>query len=86
MSPVLTIDDRVTIPGTAFDHPGYRLWVMSPAYPEDVRTTYVEGEVLVEMSPESGETHNKVKTALTVAVVPTSVKTISVRSTAMECC
>jgi Uma2 family endonuclease len=68
MSPVLTIDDRVTIPSTAFDHPGYRTWVTSPAYPDGVRTTYVEGEVLVEMSPESGETHNKVKTALTVTI------------------
>lgn len=70
MSPrgTLTIEDRVTIPPTAFDHTGYRQWVVSDACPVGVRTTYVTGEVLIEMSPQSGETHNKVKTAITVAI------------------
>jgi len=68
MAPGLTIEDRVTIPSTALDHRGYRAWVMSDDYPNGLRTTYVEGEVLVEMSPEAGEAHNKVKTALTIAI------------------
>jgi Uma2 family endonuclease len=64
----VTIDDRITVPGAALDHAGYRAWVTSRSYPDGVRTTYIEGEVLVEMSPESIETHNKVKTALTAAL------------------
>ncbi|MDO8680809.1 MAG: Uma2 family endonuclease [Acidobacteriota bacterium] len=65
----LIIEDRVVVPDTAFDHTGYRAWVTSDAYPERVRTTYVRGEVRVEMSPESIEAHNKVKAALTAALV-----------------
>ena len=64
----LIIEDRVIVPETAFDHAGYRAWVTSDAYPERVRTTYVRGEVLVEMSPESIEAHNKVKMAVTLGL------------------
>ena len=64
----LIIEDRVIVPDAAFDHAGYRAWVISDAYPERVRTTYVRGEVLVEMSPESIEAHNQVKMALTLAI------------------
>ena len=65
----LIIDERVTVPDAAFDHAGYRAWATSPAYPDGIRTTYVRGEVLVEMSPESIEAHSKVKAALTAALV-----------------
>jgi Uma2 family endonuclease len=64
----IIIEDRVTVPDTAFDHAGYRAWVTSDQYPERVRTTFVRGEVLVEMTPESLEKHNKVKSALTAAL------------------
>ena len=67
-SRALIIEERVTVPDAAFDHAGYRAWVTSDAYPEGVRTTFVQGEVLVEMSPESLERHNKVKLAITVAI------------------
>lgn len=65
----LIIEDRVIVPDTAFDHAGYRAWVTSDVYPERVRTTYVRGEVLVEMSPESLEAHSKVKAAVTATLV-----------------
>ena len=61
----LIIEDRVIVPDTAFDHAGCRAWVTSDAYPGRVRTTFVRGELLVEISPESIEAHNKVKAALT---------------------
>src|SRR5215211_3774170 len=64
----LTIEERVTIPGAAFDLAGYRAWVISAEYPQGIRTTYVGGEVLVEMSPEALEAHNQVKLAITVAL------------------
>jgi Uma2 family endonuclease len=62
------IEDRVIVPAVAFNHAGYRAWVKSDEYPERVRTAFVDGEVLVEMTPESIEAHNKVKLAVTVAV------------------
>lgn len=64
----LIIEERVTVPDAAFDLAGYRAWVTSDAYPQGVRTTYVRGAVLVEMSPESLESHNQVKLAMTLGV------------------
>jgi Uma2 family endonuclease len=63
------IEDRIAVPDAAFDHAGYRAWVTSDTYPERIRTTYVRGEVVVEMSPESLEAHSKVKAALTATLV-----------------
>ena len=57
--------DRLSLPPSALDHPGFRAWVKSPAFPEDVRASWVRGEVFLERSPESAESHNKVKLALT---------------------
>src|SRR5262245_22264790 len=66
---MLTIEERVTVPDTALDHKGYRAWVTSDAYPEKgLRTTFVNGEVLVEMTPESIEGHSKAKGAITTAL------------------
>lgn len=62
------IDDRVTVPNAALDHAGYRAWATSDEYPEGVRTTYVLGEVLIEISPESLEAHSKVKLAITLGL------------------
>jgi Uma2 family endonuclease len=62
------IEDRIAVPDTAFDHAGYRAWVTSEDYPERIRTTYVCGEVVVEMSPESLEAHTKVKLAITLGL------------------
>jgi Uma2 family endonuclease len=65
----LTLDDRVQIPEGAFDHAGFRAWMHSDAFPKCVRATFVAGEVLIEMSPESLETHNKVKGEITSVLV-----------------
>jgi Uma2 family endonuclease len=64
----MIVDERLSVPAAAFDHHGYREWVTSDAYPDGVRTTYVGGEVLVEMSPESLEAHNQVKLAVTLGI------------------
>lgn len=53
--------DRLLVPASAFEHEGFRAWVTSDAFPEGVRASYVGGEVFVEMSPESIDSHNKVK-------------------------
>ncbi|MEW5850707.1 MAG: Uma2 family endonuclease [Myxococcota bacterium] len=56
--------DRLRFPSSAFTLEGFRAWMHSPEVPEKLRATFVNGEVLVAMSPESIETHNKVKTAI----------------------
>ena len=60
--------DRVLVPASVFDHDGFRRWAKSDAFPERVRATFVAGEVLLEMSPESLESHSKVKGAITAAL------------------
>jgi Uma2 family endonuclease len=62
------VRDHVHVPISAFDHAGFRAWVTSADFPEKLRVTFVAGEVLVEMSPESIETHNKVKAAITITL------------------
>lgn len=64
----LSIEDRIQVPERVFELEGYRNWIKSDAFPEGIRTTYVGGEVLIEMSPEALERHNKVKTAITAAI------------------
>ena len=59
------IEDRIVVPRSALDHRGYRAWVTSDEYPERLRTTFVFGEVLIEMTPESVYRHNQIKLALT---------------------
>ncbi|HEY6359847.1 MAG TPA: Uma2 family endonuclease [Vicinamibacterales bacterium] len=64
----LSIDDRIHVPESVFELDGYRAWVKSDVCPEGVRTTCVGGEVLIDMSPEALERHNKVKTAVTLGI------------------
>lgn len=56
------------MPASAWHHAGFRVWVKSDELPDDVRVAFVEGEVFVEMSPDSIESHNKVKTAVTATL------------------
>jgi Uma2 family endonuclease len=68
---MVVIEDRVMVPHAALDHDGYRDWVKSDEYadyPASLRTTFVVGEVLVEMTPESIERHNQVRAALGVVL------------------
>jgi Uma2 family endonuclease len=61
--------DRVRVPAAAFDLQGFRRWVKAPDFPERVRATFVAGELFVQMSPESIESHNKVKAEVTAEIV-----------------
>ena len=53
------------LPRTAASHAGFRRWITSRRFPAQVRPTFVDGEIWLSMSPESLETHNKVKTEFT---------------------
>ena len=65
---MLSFDGAVHIPADAFVHAGFRRWVTSEGFPDRGRATFAEGEVFFEMSPESIEAHNKVKTAFTTGL------------------
>jgi len=68
-APTLHIEgDRVRVPATAWQLDGFREWVQSQGFPSDVRASFLGGEVFIEMSPDSIESHNKVKTALTATL------------------
>jgi len=52
----------VRIPASAFTHAGFRAWATSDEFPEKLRASFINQEVIIDMSPEELETHNKVKT------------------------
>ena len=44
---------------------GFRDWAHSDDFPQRGRVSFIQGEILIDMSPEELETHNKVKTEIT---------------------
>lgn len=44
---------------------GFCEWTRSSSFPEKGRIGYIASEVLIDMSPERAETHNKIKTKVT---------------------
>lgn len=67
-APALSIEDRLYMPAFAWEHAGFRRWLLAPDFPEGIRASFVAGEVFIEMSPEKIETHNKVKIAITITL------------------
>jgi Uma2 family endonuclease len=65
----LSIDgERAIIPASALSLSGFRSWVKSSQFPEKLQAAFILGEVLIDMSPEATETHNKVKQEITVVL------------------
>jgi Uma2 family endonuclease len=60
--------DRLLVPASALELAGFRRWVTSEEFPESVRASWIGGEVFIEMSPESIDSHNKVKAAVTATL------------------
>ncbi len=54
-------DKEIIVPPTAYTLAGFRAWVLSDDAPEWARICFLDGEVLVDMSGDELETHNKVK-------------------------
>jgi len=52
----------IFIPASAATHEGFRAWVTSDEFPEKLRASFINQGILIDMSPEELETHNKVKT------------------------
>jgi Uma2 family endonuclease len=58
------------IPVGALDLDGFCEWAESSAYPERGRITFIDRELLIDMSPEEIETHIKVKDAVNCTLNP----------------
>ncbi|MDZ4657441.1 MAG: Uma2 family endonuclease [Bythopirellula sp.] len=59
-------DDRpaIIVPAAAATLDGFREWAISDDFPERGKITFVAGEVIVDMSPESLEEHSEIKTEI----------------------
>ena len=53
--------DPVVVPASAATHDGFRAWALSDDFPERGKITFVDGGVIVDMSPESLEKHSEIK-------------------------
>ena len=49
------------VPAEVFDFEKFRDWVHGDEFPENVRVTYIDGRIEIEMAPEELETHTKLK-------------------------
>ncbi|HEY2510875.1 MAG TPA: Uma2 family endonuclease [Polyangiaceae bacterium] len=74
MAAAITIDERVSLPASAMTHAGFRAWATSASLPRGVRATFVDGEVILDMSPEAIESHNKVKTRIAAVLQELAMK------------
>lgn len=67
--PVITFhgrdeSDHVVVPPSAITLDGFREWALSDEFPERGKITFVGGEVIVDMSPESLEEHSEIKSEI----------------------
>lgn len=69
---VRQLEDRldVAVPPEAHELDGFRNWVESPDYPEQGRISLIQGEVLIDMSPEDIDDHNQVKGEINNVIGP----------------
>jgi Uma2 family endonuclease len=70
---LVTSCSAISVPASARTHRGFDVWATSDAFPERCRVSWIRGEILVDMSPEEVESHNKLKTEVT-RVIATIVK------------
>ncbi len=55
------LDTLIQVPSSARTLAGFRAWAVSDDFPSRGRISYVQGELLIDMSAEELESHNKVK-------------------------
>lgn len=72
-APVVTIQGEregmeVTIPAEAATLEGFRNWAKSDAFPQRGEVSFIEGEVVVDMSPENFDLHNFLKGEISSAL------------------
>ncbi|MEM8945654.1 MAG: Uma2 family endonuclease [Planctomycetota bacterium] len=60
----------IEIPPSAYTLEGFTEWTYSEAFPEQGRITFVDGRILIDMSPERYESHSKIKAVIYGVLVP----------------
>ena len=63
----------IHVPASAATFAGFRAWATSDEFPESLRASFINQELVIDMSPEELESHNKVKSEVS-AVVATLIK------------
>ena len=63
----------IHVPASAATFAGFRARATSDEFPEPLRASFINKELVIDMSPEELESHNKVKSELS-AVVATLIK------------
>jgi Uma2 family endonuclease len=58
----------VRIPGEASTLAGFRAWAQSDDFPERGVVSFLNGSIVIDMSPDEVETHNKVHGAISTAI------------------
>lgn len=58
----------LVVPPAAVTLEGFRDWVYSPDFPECGRITFVAGRIIIEMSPERIDSHNRIKEEVSFAI------------------
>lgn len=51
----------VVVPAMAFEQSGFNRWVTSPSFPEEGRISWIDGQLVIELSPEELITHGRLK-------------------------
>jgi Uma2 family endonuclease len=65
---------QVRVPFSAHTLAGFRAWARSDQFPQQGQVSFLGQEVVVDMSPEKVESHNKVKTEVTRVLANLNVK------------
>jgi hypothetical protein len=57
----VTSNWTLAIPPDAYTMEGFRKWATADDFPDHVRVTFLQGEIIIDRSKEELETHNKLK-------------------------
>src|SRR5262245_11522709 len=65
---LITDEFQLAVPPDVHTLEGFRAWATADDFPERVRVTYLEGEVILDLANEEINTHVAIKTCLTSAL------------------
>jgi Uma2 family endonuclease len=66
----VVIEDRAAIPGWVIDLATFRAWAWSDEFPHEGRFSFLQGDIWADLSMEEFLTHNQVKVAISLTLLP----------------
>src|SRR4051812_29184811 len=71
-APLTLVGDDFTlpVPPSVFEIEGFRAWATADDFPERLRVTFLNGEIILDMSNEEINSHVAVKTAIGGVLYP----------------